>query len=317
MASDQPGEEQARGPIRSEPGSLLEQVAVAVFGIDEAGRVCYWGPGAQGLFGHAAPDILTHPAARLFPTTPADLDASRAAPDASLDPNASPAPATPSARATPATPDAFPAPATPSAPAASAGPDVSEGPRTAADAAARVGGDGGPAERLAERARALGYWRVRLPVLHRDGSVFDCGFRVFPVTGAPGAPGGSVVIGLASRGDELDRVKTNLAFLDALFENCPIGLVMLDEDLRYVHLNQVLADMDGMSVPDHLGRGAAEVMITSDDGEFEGMLRAVADHGTPWPASWWACAPRAARTATRCAPSASSRSPARSAAAPV
>ncbi|MFD8983927.1 SpoIIE family protein phosphatase, partial [Streptomyces sp. NPDC059564] len=59
------------------------------------------------------------------------------------------------------------------------------------------------------------------------------------------------------------------------------GLVMLDEDLRYVHLNQVLADMDGMSVPDHLGRTASEVMITSDDGEFEGMLRAVADGGTP------------------------------------
>ncbi|MEU8462062.1 SpoIIE family protein phosphatase [Streptomyces sp. NPDC029003] len=210
LPSDQPEEAQARGPIRSEPGSLLEHVAVAVFGIDEEGLVRYWGPGAQGLFGHAAPDILARPAARLFPAGPA------AAP--------------------------------------------------------------GPAERLAERARTLGYWRVRLPVLHRDGSVFDCGFRAFPVTGPTG---GSVVMGLVSKGEELDRVKTNLAFLDALFETCPIGLVMLDEDLRYVHLNQVLADMDGMSVRDHLGRSATEVMITSDGGEFESMLRAVADEGTP------------------------------------
>ncbi|MFD8984796.1 hypothetical protein ACFV0Q_33615, partial [Streptomyces sp. NPDC059564] len=179
MPTDQPGEAQARGPIRSEPGSLLEQVAVAVFGIDEADRICYWGPGAQGLFGHAAPDILTHPAAGLFPAASVGAGAS-------------------------------------------AGADAAVGP---APAPADAAGGLGPAARLAERARALGYWRVRLDVLHRDGSVFDCGFRVFPVTGAPGAPGGSVVIGLASRGDELDRVKTNLAFLDALFENCPIGLV--------------------------------------------------------------------------------------------
>ncbi|MEU9034922.1 SpoIIE family protein phosphatase [Streptomyces sp. NPDC048352] len=136
----------------------------------------------------------------------------------------------------------------------------------------------GPAERLTERARSLGYWRVRLPALHRDGTVFDCGFRVFPVAGYAGE---SVVMGLASRGGELDRVKTNLAFLDALFETCPIGLVMLDQELRYVHLNQALADMDGLSVADHLGRAADEIMLTSDDGEFQRMLRAVADEGRP------------------------------------
>ncbi|MYT19926.1 PAS domain-containing protein, partial [Streptomyces sp. SID7760] len=108
------------------------------------------------------------------------------------------------------------------------------------------------------------------------GSVFDCGFRVFPMTGATGA---TVVIGLASRGDELDRVKTNLSFLDSLFETCPIGLVMLDEELRYVHLNQALADMDGVPLTEHLGRRMADVMITSDGGEYQRMLRSVADEG--------------------------------------
>ncbi|MCX5192805.1 SpoIIE family protein phosphatase [Streptomyces sp. NBC_00249] len=207
MPSERPGEAQAPGPIRSEPGSLLEHVAVAVFGIDDADRVCYWGPGAQHLFGHPAEAALSRPAAHLFP------------------------------------PDA---------------------PDTAA--------------RLTEQARTLGYWRVRVPALHRDGTVFDCGFRVFPVAGSSGGP---VVMGLASRGDELDRVKTNLAFLDALFETCPIGLVMLDEELRYVHLNQALADMDGVPLREHLGRRTAEVMLTSDGGEFQRMLRAVADGGAP------------------------------------
>ncbi|MFE4306064.1 SpoIIE family protein phosphatase [Streptomyces sp. NPDC056891] len=205
-----PGDEQAPGPLWSEPGTLLEHVAVAVLGIDEDGRICYWGPGAQRLFGHGAADVLSRPAAVLFPAAPLD--------------------------------------------------------------------GAGAAERLAERGRALGYWRTRVPTLHRDGRVFDCGFRVFPVTGAGGR---SVILGLASESAGLDRVKTNLAFLDALFATCPIGLVMLDENLRYVHLNQALADMDGTPIEDHIGRTMAEFMITSDGGEYQRMLRAVADEGRP------------------------------------
>ncbi|MFD8986718.1 SpoIIE family protein phosphatase [Streptomyces goshikiensis] len=210
MPPDRPSDGRDPGPIRSEPGSLLEHVSVAVFGIDEDNRVAYWGPGAQSLFGHEAGSVLSRPAAALFP---------------------GPAPGAPAS-----------------------------------------------AEHLTERARALGYWRVRLPALHRDGSVFDCGFRVFPVIGPDG---GGVVMGLASRSDELDRVKTNLSFLDALFETCPIGLVMLDEELRYVHLNQVLADMDGVPLADHLGRRMQDIMITSDGGEYQRMLRSVAEEGRP------------------------------------
>ncbi|MFD9246598.1 PAS domain-containing protein, partial [Streptomyces sp. NPDC059556] len=205
-----PGDDPAPGPLWSEPGTLLEHVAVAVLGIDEDGRICYWGPGAQRLFGHGASDVLSRPAAVLFPAAPLD--------------------------------------------------------------------GAGAAERLAERGRTLGYWRARVPTLHRDGRVFDCGFRVFPVTGAGGR---SVILGLASESAGLDRVKTNLAFLDALFTTCPIGLVMLDEDLRYVHLNQALADMDGTPIEDHIGRTTAEFMITSDGGDFQRMLRAVADEGRP------------------------------------
>lgn len=211
MPTDPPGGEREQpGLLRSEPGTLLEHVAVAVFGLDDGGRIRYWGPGAESLFGYPPEAVLSGPADILFPA---------------------PAPGRPAAAA-----------------------------------------------QLAERGRTLGYWRVRMPAVHRDGTVFDCGFRVFPVTG-PG--GSSVIMGLASRGEELDRVKTNLAFLDALFETCPIGLVMLDEQLRYVHLNQALADMDGMPIADHLGRRMTEVMLTSDAGEYERTLRAVAGGGRP------------------------------------
>ncbi|MET9515800.1 SpoIIE family protein phosphatase [Streptomyces sp. NPDC002994] len=210
MPSDRSGGEKAPGPLWSEPGTLLEHVRVAVFGIGEDDRICYWGPGAQDLFGHDPAGALSRPAGLLLADPP---------------PGAADAPVS-----------------------------------------------------LAERGRTLGYWRGRLRARHREGTVFDCGFRVFPVTGAGGA---SVVMALASRSDQLDRVKTNLAFLDSLFETCPIGLVMLDEELRYVHLNQALADMDGLPIADHLGRRMDEIMITSDGGEYQRMLRAVAEEGRP------------------------------------
>ncbi|WP_433854642.1 SpoIIE family protein phosphatase [Streptomyces kronopolitis] len=207
MPTDRPSFAKARGPLWSEPGSLLEHVAVAVCGIDDDNRICYWGPGAHDLFGYHSAEALTRPGAILF-----------------------------------------------------------GGSARGAEACAR----------MADRGRTEGYWRGRQRVTHRNGADFDCGFRVFPVTGEAGR---TVVMALASRGDELDRVKTNLAFLDALFATCPIGLVMLDEELRYRHLNQALADMNGLPIEDHLGRRLADIMITSDDGEYERMLRSVATEG--------------------------------------
>ncbi|MFE9559641.1 SpoIIE family protein phosphatase [Streptomyces sp. NPDC006487] len=210
MPSALPGGEKAHGPFWSEPGTLLEHVPVAVFGIDDGDLVCYWGPGARDLFGYDSTEVLSGPGAVLF----------------------------------------------------------ADGARSGSDSCTR----------LTERGRTLGYWRGRLPARHRDATVFECGFRAFSVTGTGGR---SVVMVLASRSGELDRVKTNLAFLDALFETCPIGLVMLDPDLRYVHLNQALADMDGLPIEAHLGRHMDEFMIMSDGGEYLRMLRAVALGGAP------------------------------------
>ncbi|MCX5408824.1 SpoIIE family protein phosphatase [Streptomyces sp. NBC_00335] len=210
MPSALPGGEEAHGPFWSEPGTLLEHVPVAVLGIDDGDRVCYWGPGARDLFGYDSASVLSGPGAVLF----------------------------------------------------------ADGSRSGSESCTR----------LTERGRTLGYWRGRLAARHRDATVFECGFRAFSVTGAAGR---SVVMVLASRSDELDRVKTNLAFLDALFETCPIGLVMLDPDLRYVHLNQALADMDGLPIEAHLGRRMDEFMIMSDGGEYQRMLRDVALGGAP------------------------------------
>ncbi len=55
--------------------------------------------------------------------------------------------------------------------------------------------------------------------------------------------------GRASRGDGL-----------RFFRDAPIGLSYLDQDLRFVRINEWLARLNGLSVEQHLGRTVAEVL---------------------------------------------------------
>jgi PAS domain S-box-containing protein len=48
--------------------------------------------------------------------------------------------------------------------------------------------------------------------------------------------------------------------LDAIYENAPIGLALIDRDLRYVEVNGALAEMNGLSAADHIGRTIHEVV---------------------------------------------------------
>lgn len=46
--------------------------------------------------------------------------------------------------------------------------------------------------------------------------------------------------------------------LEVLYRTAPVALGFLDHELRYVRLNEALAEMDGLSVEDHVGRYASE-----------------------------------------------------------
>jgi PAS domain S-box-containing protein len=51
-----------------------------------------------------------------------------------------------------------------------------------------------------------------------------------------------------------------LAQLQAIYDGAPVGLCFLDHHLRYVSLNQRLAELNGIPAAEHLGRTVAEVM---------------------------------------------------------
>jgi PAS domain S-box-containing protein len=51
-----------------------------------------------------------------------------------------------------------------------------------------------------------------------------------------------------------------LAQLQAIYDGAPVGLCLLDRNLRYVSLNRRLAQLNGLPVAAHLGRTVAEVI---------------------------------------------------------
>jgi len=55
-------------------------------------------------------------------------------------------------------------------------------------------------------------------------------------------------------------VKEQLAEIAFYFDNAPIGLVVLDADLRYRRINRMLAEMNGFPAVDHIGRTVEEIV---------------------------------------------------------
>ena len=68
------------------------------------------------------------------------------------------------------------------------------------------------------------------------------------------------------------------ALLDTLFETAPVGLGFFDLDLRYVRVNEALAEINGLSVDDHVGRHASEVIESMD---VEREFRRIVETGRP------------------------------------
>jgi PAS domain S-box-containing protein len=50
------------------------------------------------------------------------------------------------------------------------------------------------------------------------------------------------------------------AQLQGFFNNAPVGMIMIDEQLRYVQVNELLAQINGRSIPDHIGKSLYEVV---------------------------------------------------------
>ena len=68
--------------------------------------------------------------------------------------------------------------------------------------------------------------------------------------------------------------------LESIYATIPVGLCVLDTELRYVRINERLAEINGHSVAEHLGKTVREIVPDLAD-EAEPILRRILETGEP------------------------------------
>ncbi|MER5430081.1 SpoIIE family protein phosphatase [Streptomyces sp. NPDC002588] len=199
----------AYGPETPPPTGLLDVLSVSALVLDADGRIVFWTPQAEELFGYSAREALGKYAARLF-IHPQHLKA---------------------------------------------------------------------VVRLFTEVLETGRsWAGAFPIRHKDGTSRLMEFRNMRLQDDAG---GVYALGIAADHALLQRVETDLALCERLISQSPIGLALLDPDLRYLLVNPALERIDGIPAEDHVGRLLRETLPLPDVETIESALRQVLTTGTP------------------------------------
>ena len=76
------------------------------------------------------------------------------------------------------------------------------------------------------------------------------------------------------------KTQRQYAELEQLYKNIPVGLCLVDRDLRYIRINQMLADINGSSVDEHIGKTVRDIIPRLAD-EAEKFYRSVIETREP------------------------------------
>ncbi|MGX1274153.1 PAS domain S-box-containing protein [Streptomyces phaeoluteigriseus] len=129
---------------------------------------------------------------------------------------------------------------------------------------------------VAERCRAGMGWSGRISVRHRDGRAMDVDLRV----------SASFRIGhdecfLLSAREERQWWTVGQSVLDGFLTRSPIGMAVMDLDLRYVWLNDTLERLGGVPREQRLGRRLSALLPGLQGETLEGLMRKVLETGNP------------------------------------
>ncbi|MET9615658.1 SpoIIE family protein phosphatase [Kitasatospora indigofera] len=115
---------------------------------------------------------------------------------------------------------------------------------------------------------------------HRDGTCRSV--RWYPVAvHSAGGPGVLAVAAAEGRTDGTGGTgdPDDASTVHRLLRSAPIGLAVLDPELRFRFVNEALARLNGRPVEGHLGRSVLEVLDLPDPQAYERVLRRVVDDG--------------------------------------
>jgi PAS domain S-box-containing protein len=87
-------------------------------------------------------------------------------------------------------------------------------------------------------------------------------YRFNPIRNGAGEIMGVTIFGrdITARKQAESLIKDQLSEITFYYDNAPIGLAVLDADLRFVRVNKLLAEINGVPVADHIGRTVEEVV---------------------------------------------------------
>ncbi|GAB7184680.1 SpoIIE family protein phosphatase [Kitasatospora sp. Ki12] len=123
-----------------------------------------------------------------------------------------------------------------------------------------------------------GAWAGVFPVRRKDGSTLLAEFRNMRLEDEHGR---FYALGLASDQATLRRLERDLALSLRLVEQSPIGLSLMDTDLRFVLVNPALERINGLPAAECLGRTVREALPFLDTAAIEAAMREVLATGRP------------------------------------
>jgi PAS domain S-box-containing protein len=80
---------------------------------------------------------------------------------------------------------------------------------------------------------------------------------------------------VASLAEQRAGLNDTLSLLDSMLANAPIGLAFVDRNSRFVRVNQIFADLTGVTVSRHLGRTLTDLLPASVAKEVENAVEHV------------------------------------------
>ncbi|MFF9221726.1 SpoIIE family protein phosphatase [Streptomyces viridosporus] len=120
-------------------------------------------------------------------------------------------------------------------------------------------------------------WAGGFPIRCKDGHTRMVEFRNMRLEDSRG---NFYALGIATDQAILREVERGLALSVRLIDQSPIGLAVLDTDLRFVTVNPALERINGLPAADHIGRRPGEVLPHLDT-DVEATIRQVLETGVP------------------------------------
>ncbi|MGW0707351.1 SpoIIE family protein phosphatase [Streptomyces sp. NPDC002643] len=129
---------------------------------------------------------------------------------------------------------------------------------------------------VAERCRGGMGWSGGVPLRHRDGRAVEADLRV----------SASFRIDddecfLISAREQRPQWTVGQSVLDGFLTRSPIGMAVMDLELRYVWLNETLERFGGVPREQRLGRRLSDLLPGLQADTLEGLMRKVLDTGVP------------------------------------